>query len=265
MRFFSTGFTDIGIRKKSNQDSYCIKIADTEIGQVALVAVADGMGGLQKGELASSYAIKELSNWFEEKLPQSLEIMNNSTSGLESFLTGQWSGIVQELNLKIMSYGKDNHMKLGTTLTVLLVVGARYSIVHVGDSRVYEINSSGKVKKLTEDQTFVRREISEGRMTEEEAAIHPKRNVLLQCIGSSKKVEPEVVHGNLKKDACYLVCSDGFRHQLSDSQIAELNYFGKDSYEEFANNKIKELIKFDIEHGESDNLTAAVLKVDGSR
>lgn len=89
MLFEATGHTDIGTRKKSNQDSYCIKIANTDIGQVALVAVADGMGGLQKGELASSYAIRKLSDWFENELPQSLEIMSSSTSGLESFLTGQ--------------------------------------------------------------------------------------------------------------------------------------------------------------------------------
>lgn len=62
MQFEACGYTNIGSTKKSNQDSYCIKIANTEIGQVALVAVADGMGGLQKGELASGYAIKSLSN-----------------------------------------------------------------------------------------------------------------------------------------------------------------------------------------------------------
>lgn len=89
MQFEATGYTDVGTTKKSNQDSYCIKIADTEIGQVALVAVADGMGGLQKGELASGFAIKKLSEWFDTDLPQSLEMMSSSTSGLESFLTGQ--------------------------------------------------------------------------------------------------------------------------------------------------------------------------------
>lgn len=89
MQFKASGYTDIGTTKKSNQDSYLIKIADTEIGQVALVAVADGMGGLQKGELASGFAIQNLSDWFDNELPQSLEMMSSSTSGLESFLTGQ--------------------------------------------------------------------------------------------------------------------------------------------------------------------------------
>lgn len=265
MQFKATGYTNIGAVKKSNQDSYCIKIANTEIGQVALVAVADGMGGLQKGELASSFAINKLSDWFENKLPQSLEMMSSSTSGLESFLSGQWSGIVQDLNLKIMRYGKKNNMNLGTTLTVLLIVGARYSIVHVGDSRVYEIDSSGKVKQLTEDQTFVHREIKAGRMTPEEAKKHPKRNVLLQCIGSSKMVEPELVHGNIKKGASYLLCSDGFRHVLNSDQLASINTKSSDeNFETEAKNKLKELVDFDMQHGEQDNITAAVLRVVGA-
>ena len=165
-----------------------------------------------------------------------------------------------------MRYGKQNHMNLGTTLTVILAVGARYSIVHVGDSRVYEISSAGKVKQLTEDQTFVHREILAGRMTEEEAANHPKRNVLLQCIGSSKKVEPEVVHGNVKKDATYLLCSDGFRHELSDEQIASINKVAKGkNFEKSVEKKLKDLVEFDMKNGEQDNITAAVLHVSGVR
>lgn len=163
-----------------------------------------------------------------------------------------------------MRYGKKNKMNLGTTLTVLLVVGARYSIVHVGDSRVYEINKSGKVKQLTEDQTFVHRELLAGRMTKEEAATHPKRNVLLQCIGSSKKVEPEVVHGNVKKEACYLLCSDGFRHALSNEQIASINNKDK-NFDKVALSQLKELTEYDMQNGETDNITAAVLKVTGVR
>ena len=165
-----------------------------------------------------------------------------------------------------MRYGKKNHMNLGTTLTVFLVVGARYSIVHVGDSRVYEIRTTGKITQLTEDQTFVHREMKAGRMTEEEAAKHPKRNVLLQCIGSSKMVEPEVVHGNVKKDASYLLCSDGFRHVLSEEQIQSINQAAKvKNFDKSVRKKLKELAEFDMKNGEQDNITAAVLHVSGVR
>ncbi len=221
MKFEGAGYTDVGRVKETNQDSYLIKIAETaEMGDVALVAVADGMGGLAKGELASATAIRMLSDWFEEKLPLSLEAMDSSVSGFEQFVEGQWNGLVQELNLKIMRYGMRDKINLGTTLTAMLAIGGRYSIMHVGDSRAYEIEDGGVVQ-LTDDQTFVKREVEAGRMTPEEALTHPQRNVLLQCLGASKEVRPEMIHGNLKKSATYLLCSDGFRHVLTDNDLFE--------------------------------------------
>ena len=222
MRFEGAGCTDVGRVKETNQDSYLVKIAETDLGDVALVAVADGMGGLAKGELASATAIRTLSEWFEQKLPPSLEAMDTSVSGFERFVEGQWNGLVQDLNLEIMRYGMRDKINLGTTLTAMLAIGARYSIVHVGDSRAYEI-AGNSVTQLTEDQTFVRREIDAGRMTPEEALTHPQRNVLLQCLGASKEVTPEIIHGNLKREATYLLCSDGFRHVLTDEDLRGLS------------------------------------------
>lgn len=219
MRFEGAGYTSVGRTKETNQDSYLVKIAETaDMGDVALVAVADGMGGLAKGELASATAIRMLSDWFEEKLPLSLEAMDTSVSGFEQFVEGQWNGLVQDLNLRIMRYGMHDKINLGTTLTAMLAIGARYSIMHVGDSRAYEITND-EVTQLTEDQTFVKREVEAGRMAPEEALTHPQRNVLLQCLGASKEVRPEMIHGNLKRGATYLLCSDGFRHVLTDDDL----------------------------------------------
>lgn len=218
MRFEAAGWTDVGRVKETNQDSFVIKIANTNMGDMAMVAVADGMGGLMKGELASATAVRSLSVWFDEKLPLSLEATAGSVGGFERFVEGQWEGLAQDLNLRIMRYGMKERMNLGTTLTAMLVLGGRYSIVHVGDSRVYEITDEA-VCQLTEDQTFVKREMDAGRMTPEEALVHPQRNVLLQCLGSSKEVKPEVTSGNLRRDATYLLCSDGFRHVLTEKEL----------------------------------------------
>ena len=76
MKFRSAGATNVGTTKKTNQDSYLIKIAETELGDVALIAVCDGMGGLAKGELASAEVIHALSDWFENKLPILLETLS---------------------------------------------------------------------------------------------------------------------------------------------------------------------------------------------
>lgn len=152
-------------------------------------------------------------------------------------------------------------MNLGTTLTAMLTIGARYSIIHIGDSRVYEITPDHQVTQMTEDQTYVHREILAGRMTPEEAAVHPKRNVLLQCIGSSKTVTPQVVHGNMKKDACYLLCSDGFRHMITDDDLAKIaDCGGSAGFEKEAKLALKNITEKDKLAGESDNITAAVLR-----
>lgn len=224
MHIEASGYSDAGCVKPINQDSYVIKIAETKLGDVALVAVADGMGGLSQGELASATVVRELSDWFETVLPLSLETMDSSVCGFEQFVEGQWAGLIQHLNLKIIRYGIKKHSNLGTTLTAMLIVGARYSIVHVGDSRVYEICKDG-VRQLTHDQTYVERELQAGRITAEEAKNHPQQHVLLQCIGSSREVKPEICHGSLKENTTYFLCSDGFRHELTKEELVwELSY-----------------------------------------
>lgn len=259
-------------------------MASTNLGDIALVAVADGMGGLSKGELASATVLRALSDWFEEKLPISLETMDTSVEGLEQFVEGQWSGLVQDLNLRIMRHGMQACMNLGTTLTAMLAVGARYSIVHVGDSRVYELTDDA-VKLLTEDQTFVKREVDAGRMTPEEALVDERRNMLLQCIGSSKEVKPAVIHGTLKRDATYLLCSDGFRHVLTEDELranlspAALNaalrdgdasptddssvVAGRSVRQEAVARKLREMIELIMDRKERDNITAVLLTVRG--
>ena len=268
MKFRGAGATNIGTTKKTNQDSYLIKIAETEIGEVALVAVCDGMGGLAKGELASAEVVRALSNWFERKFPILLDTLSNSVEGLEASVEGQWSGLVQDLNIEIMRFGTADQINLGTTMTAMLFVGGRYSILHVGDSRAYEITEN-EVAQLTNDQTYVAQEIAAGRMTEEEAKVHPRRNVLLQCVGSSVEVVPEIMHGTLDKNAVYLVCSDGFRHVLEEDELAgtfnkaELKGLWKNKSgkrEKKVSEKIEGVIEEVMKRGEQDNITAVVLE-----
>lgn len=266
MRFLATAYSDAGIVKKTNQDSCLIEIADTAYEEAALVAVADGMGGLKKGELASATVLRALSSWFENKLPSSLEALDSSVEGLERFIEGQWNGLVQELNLQIMRYGYEQKYGLGTTLTAMLAFGARYTIVHVGDTRVYEITDQD-VTQITTDQTFVNREITAGRLTKEEGEKHPQRNVLLQCIGSSKEVNPDIIHGNINPNASYLLCSDGFRHALATDELratlapAVLQWRDKRKAT-FPTKALKKLTETVKKRKESDNITAVLLQVD---
>ncbi|MFR3923729.1 MAG: PP2C family protein-serine/threonine phosphatase [Collinsella sp.] len=193
MLFEGAGYSNVGRTRESNQDSYLIKVASTPVGDVALVAVADGMGGLECGELASAAVINMLSDWFDNKLPVALEAMESSVGGFESFVDGQWGGLIQDMNMALIRYGMAEHMNLGTTLTAMLAIGGRYSIVHVGDTRAYELTES-QTNQLTVDQTFVRREVEAGRITPEEALTHPRRNAAA-VPGSTKEVVPDLIHG----------------------------------------------------------------------
>ena len=253
MQFIGSAVTDVGISKKTNQDSVCVKIAETKRhGQIAMVVLCDGMGGLEKGELASATVIRAFSDWFDNELPKTIDKISWKD------LAADWEKMAKEQNYLIGQYGKRIDSLLGTTLTAMLVIEGKYLIIHVGDSRAYVISDS--VEQLTEDQTFIAREIKAGRMTPEEAAVHPKRNMLLQCVGASRNVEPQIIIGKIKKDSIYMFCSDGFRHVLTNEEIFEsLNPAKATSIITMLQNG-KHLIDIVKNRNEKDNITVALLK-----
>lgn len=254
MRFIATADTDIGIAKNTNQDSVLIKHARAGGEEVLLAVVCDGMGGLSKGELASATVIRAFSKWFDEELPYELENVDLTIIG------ANWSLLLKELNAKILTYSNENGIEgVGTTFTGILFIGDRYLIGHVGDTRVYHIGST--LVQLTADQTFVAREISRGTMTPEQAKTDKRRNLLLQCVGASKVVEPQIICGKTEKGA-YMLCSDGFRHEITEDEIYEslnpINLMNRDAM----HNNVKYLIEQDKQRGERDNISVLLIKVE---
>lgn len=254
MGFIAAYHTDVGIKKKTNQDSLAIKIVDSKDGIVAFGVVCDGMGGLAKGELASKEVILAFCDWFDNKLVDDIQ------AGVfdESTLVTQWNDIVQEQNKKLGEYGASNNFMLGTTLSAVLIHKDKYYIVHVGDSRIYCLTD--KVVQLTSDQTFIAREIAAGRMTEEQAKTDPRRSVLLQCVGASQVVTPEFVKGDVVKGSTYMLCSDGFRHQISEQEMLEKigpNSATTEEQMKYGCIYLTELVK---NRKESDNISVALIK-----
>lgn len=215
MEYIAAYHTDVGITKKTNQDSMAIKIVETTEGKVAFGIVCDGMGGLSKGELASKEVVVAFCEWFDKVLIDDIE--NGMFEELR--LMHQWDDIVQTQNRRLGEYGAQNSIMLGTTLSAILLYKDMYYIVHVGDSRIYSLAQS--VMILTNDQTFIAREMAAGRMTAEQAKIDPRRSVLLQCVGASQVVEPEFTKGPMLRNAVYMLCSDGFRHQITEDEMLE--------------------------------------------
>ncbi len=253
MNFLIEANTDVGLVKSTNQDSLDLKILHTPQGDIAFGILCDGMGGLASGEIASAAVIRAFDKWihtgFFELCKKNIE---------DYMIREQWQSLVDHMNQSIKNYGSRSGVKMGTTVTAILLTEKRYYILNIGDSRIYEICEDAK--QMTKDQTVVAREVALGNMTEEEARYDTRRNVLLQCVGASENVYPEFVFGETKKNAVYMLCSDGFRHEVSKEE-----FFQEFQPENMTNKtvmfqKITELIERNKQRGESDNITAALIR-----
>ena len=214
------------------------------------------MGGLSKGELASATVVRAFDRWSDEQLP---ELCKSSTPDIDSLiLERQWDEVIQQQNEKIKAYGKAHAVNMGTTVVVLLVTQKAYYIINVGDSRIYSL--SDHIERLTTDQTYVQREIMNGNMTQEQAMRDPRRNVLLQCVGASAEVKPEYRTGAMKNGMSLLLCSDGFRHEVSEQEIYEMLKTAATVDGQNMHDRLEQLIRLSMQRGERDNITAALIK-----
>lgn len=253
MEYIIAAQTDIGSSRPANEDSVCIKKGHFNGKPVVLAAVCDGMGGLDKGGLASATVTKVLSRWFEEKLPTMLE--GPDWSGIRSSL----EQLSEKLNTQIGKFGEEGQIRLGTTLCAMLIIANEYLLVNIGDSRAYLISDGAR--QLTKDQTFVQRELDRGTITPEQALTHPKRNMLLQCIGASRQTVPDMRSGSIRSGESYLLCTDGFRHFVTNEELFEV--FGRGDAPatvQSIKDEIDKVIKLVMKRGEKDNITAVVIR-----
>lgn len=253
MDFLTAFHTDVGIKKKTNQDSLLIQQAQTEIGHVLLAVICDGMGGLAKGEVASACMIQAFSDWFRTELPQML------SAGLQpEALRQSWENLVGAVNQKITNYSISNSVSMGTTCAALLIVNNVYYIMNIGDSRIYLI--SDNIYQLTKDQTYIQQEMDAGRMTYEESLRDPQRNVLLQCVGASPVIQPDFFMGDVQINQCYMLCCDGFRHVVTPQELFQyLNPMAAPNVETMQQNMVY-LTELNKQRRETDNITVALIR-----
>ena len=253
MNFIISANTDIGISKDTNQDSLTAMVLNTPLGRMAFTVLCDGMGGLDKGEVASASVINAFRSWALNELPglcdQPLE---------DSIIRSQWVSIIDRQNNLIKNYGAKHGVRLGTTVVAMLLTQTRYYILNVGDSRAYELTTG--LRQITNDQTFVAREISLGHMTPEEAANDPRRNVLLQCVGASEEVYPDMFFGDVASNAVYMLCSDGFRHEITAEEIYEKLQPGVLFDDYTMQQHTISLIELNKQRQERDNISASLVR-----
>lgn len=254
MNYLTASYTDIGIRKKTNQDSMIILKAESSGHKIVFASVCDGMGGLAKGELASATMCRSLEAWLMERFPILL-----AKGFSPDDVWDEWEKLIEFTNRAISNYAADNRTSLGTTCTALLLLDNIFYLMNVGDSRIYRL--SDNIYQITKDQTVVQREIDAGRMTYEEAMTNPERSVLLQCIGASADVHPDYISGVANLGDVFLLCSDGFRHVVAAEEFYQAFNPQMMTSVDIMEQKLREITEINKQRMEDDNISAMLIKL----
>ena len=253
MRFIGAAVTDVGIVKKVNQDSLTLKTAHSRWGDVCMTVICDGLGGLSQGEVASGNVVLAFDRWFKE------DFLNAAENWTRERIQEAWEELVLSMNIKIQEYGKRQGVELGTTLTAALFLQDKYYVIHVGDCRLYEIDDD--IRQITKDHTLIEQELDKGNISEDDARMDGRRNVLLQCIGVTKSLQIDFLVEDIKPGACYLLCSDGFRHAIEQEEMYFFCSPRKCKTQEDMQGQLKKLTERNKQRGERDNISSILLQV----
>ncbi len=236
----SAAASHVGKIRASNQDS----------GSVGnhLFIVADGMGGHAGGDVASALAIRHLVG------------LDRPYASVEQAREELYRGILdagKELTRAVADHPELTGM--GTTLSSMVRVGDNVVVAHIGDSRIYLLRD-GVLEQITADHTFVQRLVDSGRITPEEAAVHPRRSVLMRVLGDVD-VDPEIDTHVLetKPGDRWLLCSDGLSGYVAEREVAEILLTTDDPEE-----ACEKLIQASLAEGAPDNVTAVIVHIDDS-
>lgn len=226
--------SDTGRKRRRNEDSYVVA--------PPLFAVADGMGGAQAGEVASKLAAAAL----EETDPGAL-------AGPERLIS-----LIQEANRRVYERASSDPATsgMGTTMTVALVEGEGVTIGHVGDSRAYLVRE-GRLEQLTEDHSLVNELLKSGKLSREEAEVHPQRSVITRAVGTDPDVDVDAFVVDAEIGDIFLLCSDGLTDMVGDDDILEI----VERHHEDLDRVTKALVSAANRGGGEDNITVIAFTI----
>ena len=228
------GASDTGRKRRRNEDAYVVA--------PPLFAVADGMGGAQAGEVASKLAKAALE-----------DTDSGSLRGSERV-----TSLIQEANRRVYerSNADPSASGMGTTMTVALVEGAAVTFGHVGDSRAYLLRD-GRMEQLTEDHSLVNELLKSGKLSPEEAEVHPQRSVITRAVGTDPDVDVESFTVDARAGDVFLICSDGLTDMVADEEI-----FGVlDRHHDDLDRATKALVAAANRGGGADNITVVAFAI----
>jgi len=246
----SAGLTDVGQRRKLNEDAFLVDDA------LALYVVADGMGGHAAGEVASSEAVDAVHSMVIreraklERLSQGAineEVVRQAHRVLEAAVqnaTYQVFGIAQH---------EPEQQGMGTTVSALALAGPYGITAQVGDSRIYLVRQ-GQARPLTEDHTLVAWQLKQGIITPEEALLSPHKNVITRAVGSREYVQVDTRFVDLQPNDALMLCSDGLHGYVPDHEIPGIVALGPRL-------AVERFIQLANDRGGRDNITCVVVQL----
>ncbi len=232
--------TDVGQKRSNNQD-YVNRY--TNRAGIDLIVLADGMGGHRAGHIASEMTATDLgASWVDTQL--------NTLNDVREWMVA----VLEEENKKIYQLGQtDEYKGMGTTLEAIVIIDQQMIYAHVGDSRIGLLRN-GEYQQLTSDHSLVGALVRAGQLSEEEARLHPQKNIITQSIGQLQPVEADIAIKTLEPGDYVLVNSDGLTNMVSKEDIRDILLS-----EVPIENKAESLIRFANNAGGTDNITVALL------
>ncbi len=239
MQIFSK--TDRGRVRTDNQDAYFAgKITDDSV----FAVVCDGMGGANAGNVASELAVRHISEYVIRSYRDGMDMTDTEKTLKNAIVSANISLYDKAVNNAELA-------GMGTTAVAAFVKDGTAVIAHVGDSRIYLVN--GEIKQLTRDHSVVQSLIESGKITPEDAKVHPRKNVITRALGAEENVAVDSDCLNLSNGDTLLLCSDGLTNFLDDKDILKV----------FQNNDIsavaERLVEEANENGGGDNITVVTV------
>lgn len=248
--------SDVGMVRDNNEDATFLFYASSSSVEnhpdFGLFVMADGMGGHQSGERASSIATRAVARFILDRLY--LPIIGGGDSYDRPPIAEVLTAAIKSANELVMKEITDG----GTTLTLMVLIGDWGHFAHVGDSRAFLVTRDG-VDQLTRDHSLVQRLIELGQLTQEESRSHPQRNVLYRAIGQSDNLEVDTISRRLPPGASVLLCSDGLWDNISQHQLREI-VNGNGSPQQIC----EKLVALASTQGSTDNISAILLRMPGT-
>jgi serine/threonine protein phosphatase PrpC len=264
VRLEIAAWTTTGMVRTGNEDTFAllhaIEARQDELGESALVLLADGMGGYEAGEVAAALAVHALRAFLLRQKPFAL-LAGDTPSAAGTFDMERCRDLIrdalQEANRQVFTAARSGvgRRGMGCTAEVVYVHGRHFIVGHVGDSRTYHLHQ-GKLVQVTRDHTLVNRLVELGTLTPEEAETHPRRSELQQAIGGHAEVEPAIYEGTLLPRDWIVVCSDGLSNHVTVSELQHMLQTEATSAEMAA----RRLVNFANIKGAADNATVVVLR-----